>query len=116
MKRVSHRDRLVPAGDVAGEFHRDADGRRAAWREQHLGQVARRELGQALGEGDGRLVGEAPRAESQVVELPLDRIDDPWMRVADLVDAVPVKIHGAPPGGIGQVNAVAAGQLGEARR
>ena len=106
----------MPAGGVPGEFHCDADHCCAARCKQHLGQVAWRELGQALGEGDGRLVGESSWAESQVVKLPLDRFDNPGMRVADLMKAVPVKIHVPPPGGVNQVNAVAAGQLGEARR
>ena len=106
----------MPASDVAGELHRDADGRRAARREQHLGQVARRKLDQALGEREGRLIGESPRTKGQLVKLPLDRLNDFGMRVAYLMNAVSVKIHVASTGGICQVDAFAASQLGEARR
>ena len=75
----------MPASDVAGELHRDADGRCAARREQHLGQVARHKLDQALGEREGRLIGESPRTKGQIVKLPLDRLNDFGMRVADLI-------------------------------
>jgi hypothetical protein len=52
---------------------------------------------QAVGELDGRGVGEAARRERQRVELALDRVDDARMAVADLVDVVAVEVHEPAP-------------------
>ena len=92
---IPHRDRLVPAGGVAGELERHADGGRAAGRKQHLAQIARRQLDQAARQIDSCTIGVAARAEGQGIELGLDRRHDLGVAVADLMDTVAVEIEDA---------------------
>ena len=93
VERVPHRDCLVPAGGVAGELERHADGGRAAGGEQHLAGLDRAQLDQPASEIDCCPVGVPPRAERQRIQLGLDRRHDPGVAVADLMDAVAVEIE-----------------------
>jgi hypothetical protein len=49
-----------------------------------------------LGQRHGRLIGETARRERQLVELRLERGNQPRVAVAQMVHAIAVKIHISP--------------------
>ena len=116
MERIPERQRLVPAGRVAGEFQRHGDRRGAARGEENLVEVARRGLDEAPRERRRGRIGETARAERQGFHFTADRGDDLRVAVAELMDAVAVKIEDAPAVDVGQDRALGAHDRRETRR
>ena len=108
MERIPERQRLVPAGGVTGEFQRHGNRSGAARGEQNLVEVARRGLNEAPRERRRGRIGETARAEGQGFHFAADRGDDLWVAVAELMDAVAVKIEDAPAVDVGQNRAFGA--------
>ena len=96
VERVPHGNRLVATGSHPRQFDGHADGTGAAWTQQHLVQVAGRELHKLAGQVDGDLVGVAPGAEGKPFELFLDRRNDRGMAKAHLVDVIAVEVQITP--------------------
>ncbi len=93
VKAVPERDGLVAPGHGAGQLERHVDRRRAARCQQHLREIAGRDLGELRGQRNCRLVGEAARRERQLVQLRGQRGNQSRMAVTEVMDAVAVKIH-----------------------
>ena len=105
---------LEAAGRGAGEPQRHLDRIRAAGGEQYLAKIARRQQTERLGELDRRLAGEAARRKAEIVELLLDRLLEAGVPIADMVDAVAMEIHVAPPHRVLDPDAFRLGDGGEA--
>ena len=116
VERVPERQRLVPAGGVAREFQRHGNRRGAARGEQNLVEVARRGLNEAPRERRRGRIGETARTEGKAFHFTADRGDDLWVAVAELMDAVAVKIEDAPAVDVGQNRAFGAHDRRETRR
>ena len=93
VKGIPERKGLVPSGRDACDFQGNFDGIRSTGREQHLGQIARRNFGEFFSQRGCRLVGEAARCKWQLVHLCGDCRFQPRMAIADMVNVVAMKIE-----------------------
>src|SRR6202021_2733505 len=93
---------------VTSEFQRHGDRRGAAWGEQNLVEVVRRGLNQAPRQRRRGRIGETAWAEGKGFHLVTDCGDDLWVAVAELMDAVAVKVEDAPAVDVGQDRAFGA--------
>ena len=98
----------MPAGGVTGEFERHGNRRGAARGEENLVEVAGRGLNETARKRRCGRIGETARTEGQGFHFAADRGDDLWMAVAELMDAVAVKIEDAPTVDVGQNGALGA--------
>ncbi|MNZ94817.1 hypothetical protein D3C78_1139340 [compost metagenome] len=93
MKGIPQGHHLAVAGDEAGEFQGNAHHLAAARGEQHPVEIAGSQFGQSAGTIDGDLMGVAAGCERQIGELLLHRSHHLGVAVAQLMDAVAVKIE-----------------------
>ncbi len=97
VKRPPHRNKLVPAGGDACELHGDAHGERTAGRQQNLREHPAGQFAELLGQTNGRFARVPARAEWELIQLLLHRLDDPGVRMTDLVGAVAVEVEQFTP-------------------
>ncbi len=93
---VPHGNGLEAARRRARQLERHADGAGASRREEHLVQIAGRQLRQPLRQADSGEDGLAAGTKRQLRHLAGDRFDHSWMAETDLVDVVAVEIHQTP--------------------
>ena len=108
VKRVPHRDGLVPACGCASQFHGHAHCGGAAGAEQHFLQIARGQLSELAGQLNRHAVGVAPGAKGQLVELLFYCGNHERIGKSDLMHVVAVKVHVAAALQIFDINACAA--------
>ncbi|MNO45871.1 hypothetical protein D3C76_361480 [compost metagenome] len=93
VKGIPQGHHLAVAGDKAGELERNAHHLAAAGGEQHPVEIAGGQFGQGAGTVDSDLMGVAAGRERQIGELLLHRGHHLGVTVAQLMDAVAVKIE-----------------------
>ncbi|MNQ95640.1 hypothetical protein D3C85_1112060 [compost metagenome] len=93
VKGIPQGHHLAVAGDKAGELERNAHHLAAAGGEQHPVEIPGGQLGQGAGTVDGDLMGVAAWRERQIGKLLLHRGHHLGVAVAQLMDAVAVKIE-----------------------
>ena len=109
MEGVPEAQRLEAAGGGARELDRDFDGVAAAGGEEHAAGVTGKCLEacpERLGEFNGAFAREAPRRETECIELSFDGRDDFRMCMADVVHVVAMEIHVAPAGHVFDMQAL----------